>query len=313
MTDLLPYLQEKSFGFKILVLLFLILILSVVTLLFGFVFGIPIFGMDIIGSFSGKSDYADAKTVQIAKYFQVVSQLGVFVFPALAYAYLETRKPTNYLRIQKSPMNFSLLISLVLVFVLVPGINWMVEINEQMALPTFLQGIEEWMKNAEGKAKVITEAFLSVDTIGGLLINLFIIAFLAAVGEELLFRGVIFRILFNHFKNIHVAVWVSAIVFSAFHLQFYGFLPRAVLGVIFAYIFGWTANLWIVIILHFVFNGMTVVAAYLYNKNIITTDYETMGSTNNIYFVIGSLLVSVLVLVMIKKINSKNKKRGNTV
>lgn len=308
MSDLLPYLKEKSFGFKAVVLLLLILVFFVVTLLFGIVLGIPIFGFDIIGFFDGSYDYSDQRTVNISKYFQVVSQLGIFIFPALVYAYLENRQAGKYLRIGKSPLNLSLLISLVLIFVLVPGVNWLVEINENMKLPSFLQGIENWMKSAEQDAKLITDAFLNVSSIGGLVINLFIIAFLAAVGEELLFRGVIFKMLYTHFKNIHIAVWVSAIIFSAFHLQFYGFLPRMILGVFFAYIFGWTANLWIVIILHFVFNGMTVVAAYLYNSNRITTNYESMGQTTSPYTIAASILISILILYIIYRINKTQKK-----
>lgn len=312
MPDLLPVLKEKSFGFKILILFFLIVVLFVITMLFGLVLGIPFFGMDIISFFDGTYNYSDPRTINISKYFQVLSQLGIFVFPALAFAYLENRKVSDYLMVNKSPFNIPMLISLVLIFVLIPGINWMVEINQQMTLPSFMHKIESWMKESEENAKIITEAFLNVDSYPGLFVNLFIIAFLAAVGEELLFRGVIFRLLRDRFKNIHLAVWISAIIFSAFHLQFYGFLPRVILGVIFAYIFGWTANLWIVIILHFIFNSITVIAAFLYQRQMISTHFDSLGQSDNSSLIIGSLFLSIVTLYAVFYMSSRHKKRGNT-
>ena len=243
------------------------------------------------------TDINNESTIGFLKYFQVINQLGVFILPVIFYAYLENRKIGNYLKIDKKPGLSLLFLSAILIFVSIPAINWMVVINEQMSLPDFMQGIETWMRSSEDKAKELTDVFLEVDTIRGLLVNLFIIAFLAALGEELLFRGVVLQLLLDGLKNSHLAVIISSIFFSAMHLQFFGFLPRTVLGILFGYVFIWTGSLWIPIILHFLFNGITVVAAYLYNTGQISIDVETFGTTDNNLIIAGSFVLSIIILV----------------
>ena len=104
-------------------------------------------------------------------------------------------------------------------------------------------GIEKWMKDAEESAAEITKAFLDVKTIPGLVFNVFMIAFLPAVGEELLFRGIIQRIFTDMTKSHHWGIWISAILFSAMHFQFYGFVPRVLLGALFGYLLVWSGSI----------------------------------------------------------------------
>ena len=267
----------------------------------GIVFAIPFFGLGILEHFNELNDYTNEVTIHFLKYFQVVNQIGFFILPAIMYAYLENRKPANYLKLN-SKFNYAhLLVASILIIVSIPAINWLVEINEGMKLPGVFKGLENWMKDSENKTNKLTEAFLNVTTPGGLVVNLIIIALLAAVGEELLFRGVILQLFVEWFKNRHLAVILSAILFSALHLQFYGFLPRMVLGILFGYIFIWSGSLWIPIVLHFIFNGITVVAAYLYYKGLIQTDVESFGATDSTILVLFSfLLITLLVSFMFR-------------
>ncbi|TAF81977.1 MAG: CPBP family intramembrane metalloprotease, partial [Sphingobacteriales bacterium] len=91
---------------------------------------------------------------------------------------------------------------------------------------------------------------------------LLMIAILPAIGEELFFRGTIQNIFTALFKNPHVAVWLTAILFSAIHLQFYGFLPRMFLGALFGYLFIWGKSIWLPILGHFLNNGFAVIMAF---------------------------------------------------
>lgn len=299
MLDFLPQLQGKPFYIKVATLILIIAISLLLSTIVGILIAIPFFGIGVLENFIELSDISNESTIGFLKYFQVINQLGVFILPVIFYAYLENRKIGNYLKIDKKPGLSLLFLSAILIFVSIPAINWMVVINEQMSLPDFMQGIETWMHSSEDKAKELTDAFLEVDTIGGLLVNLFIIAFLAALGEELLFRGVLLQLLLDGLKNSHLAVIISSILFSAMHLQFFGFLPRTVLGILFGYVFIWTGSLWIPIILHFLFNGVTVVAAYLYNTGRISIDVETFGTTNNNLIIIGSFVLSIVILFSI--------------
>lgn len=306
MFEFLPYLKEKPYVIKGLVLILLIAVSLLLTMVIGIVIALPFFGFDILKQFNELNDYSNEVTVHILKYFQVVNQIGFFILPAIFYAYLENRKPVNYLKLN-TKLNFaSLLAATILIFISVPAINWLVEINEGMKLPEVLSGLENWMKESENMTNQLTEAFLNVTTPVGLVVNLIIIALLAAVGEELLFRGVVLQLFIDWFKNKHLAIIVSAVLFSALHLQFYGFLPRMLLGMLFGYIFIWSGSLWLPIILHFIFNGITVVAAYLFHKGLIQTEVESFGVSDNALLIISSFLLIIILLFVIYRMGRLN-------
>ncbi len=296
MFEFLPYLKEKPYVTKGLVLVLLISVFLLLTMVVGIVIALPFFGLNVFEQFNELNDYSSKVTIHFLKYFQVVNQIGFFILPAFMYAYLENRRPASYLKLNTGINLAFLLAASILIIVSIPAINWLVEINEGMKLPEFLKGLEDWMRNSENKTNQLTEAFLNVNTFGGLVVNLLIIALLAAIGEELLFRGVILQLFVEWFKNKHLAIIVSAILFSALHLQFYGFLPRMMLGILFGYIFIWSGSLWLPIVLHFIFNGITVVAAYLYHKGSIETDVESFGASDNLFLVLTSFLLIVLLL-----------------
>jgi len=300
-SDFLPRLEGRSFFLKISVLVLLIAVFLLLTMVIGIVIAIPFFGLDAVMHLT-IMDNMDEKQTILLKFFQLINQLGVFVLPALAFAYLYNRKPVEYLHLDKRIPWRHLLLSIILIFVSMPAINRMVVWNEQMDLPDFFNGLETWMKNSETQTKQLTDAFLNVTSFIGLLGNLLIIAFLAAIGEELLFRGVILKLLMKSMKNIHLAVLISAILFSGLHMQFYGFLPRAILGILFGYVFIWSGSLWLPMVLHFIFNGISVVAAYLYNIGSITTDLDSLGNTPNNYVVLISVVVSLLILFYLQRI-----------
>jgi hypothetical protein len=104
--------------------------------------------------------------------------------------------------------------------------------------------------------------------------------------------------------NHHVAIWITAILFSALHAQYFGFIPRMVLGAVLGYLFYFTNNLWIPIFAHFVNNGMAVIMAYLIQHDVISEDIEKIGSTSSemILAVISGIVV-VGFLIVIKKMN----------
>jgi membrane protease YdiL (CAAX protease family) len=301
MIEFLPKLSDKSIWIKFGTLLLIIAISMVLLMVIGFLIAIPFYGIGFIKEFGTTNDLSNQTIVGFLKYFQVINQIGVFVLPAIAFAYLEKKNVGNYLLINSKPQITSLIISILLIIASVPAINWMVGVNEQLQLPRFMKEIEDWIRDSEDNAGLLTDAFLNVNTLSGLFINLFIIAFLAAIGEEFLFRGVVLRILFDELKNPHIAVLLSSVLFSALHLQFFGFLPRTALGVLFGYVFLWTGSLWIPVILHFIFNGTTVVVAYLYQKGLISTDIESFGTTGNVWIILASFILTFIFLGMIFK------------
>jgi uncharacterized protein len=81
--------------------------------------------------------------------------------------------------------------------------------------------------------------------------------------------------LFKATKNIHVSIWFAAILFSAIHFQFFGFVPRMLLGALFGYIYYWSGNLTLAILAHFVNNGVSVLALYLHQQGAFDFDMES--------------------------------------
>ncbi len=122
--------------------------------------------------------------------------------------------------------------------------------------------VETIFKPMEDQGTEITEALLTMDNPWTLILNLVMIAVLPAIGEELAFRGVLQNQIAKSTKNIHSAIWISAFIFSAYHMQFYGFIPRLMLGAFFGYLVVWTGSIWPSIIAHLVNNSSAIIAMY---------------------------------------------------
>jgi uncharacterized protein len=198
--------------------------------------------------------------------------IGMILIP---YYFLKKqgRKLSSYFRLP--PIQPSLIIPvLVIVFM---GVNAIfIRWNDQITLPF---GIEEWARPMEKKLAEATLFMTQYDSLAQGLLAFLVIAILPAIGEEIIFRGMIQNDLYRATKNIHLAIWVSAFIFSAIHLQFYGFFPRMFLGALFGYLYYWSGNLWMPVIAHFVNNGFTLISLYLFHKGTIPLDLEKAEPT----------------------------------
>ncbi|KPM48950.1 CPBP family intramembrane glutamic endopeptidase [Jiulongibacter sediminis] len=154
--------------------------------------------------------------------------------------------------------------------------SWFQEINAAMQLPEALSGVEKFMKSMEDSLAEMTEYLTQFDTLPKVIFGFFVIAIVAGVGEELIFRGLIQRKLYKGLKNPHTAIWLAAFIFSAIHFQFYGFLPRLFLGAMFGYFFLWTGNLWVPIVAHIFNNGFAVIMYYLANTQVMDAEVAEM-------------------------------------
>lgn len=185
-----------------------------------------------------------------------------------------------------------LIIFLLVVFFMAvnsPVVEW----NQNLRLPSSLAGVEQMLKGMEDEMRVLTDYMTSFDNFGQFLFGLIVIAVIPAIGEELVFRGLVQNHLFRITKNIHVAIWLAAFIFGAIHLQFYGMFARMLLGVLFGYLYYYSGSLFYAMLAHFVNNAVAVVAVYMSHKG--TFDY-TMDSPEALpwYQVLLSTVVFVL-------------------
>lgn len=295
-TGILGQLSPLS---RIIFSLLLTLCSLVVFFLIGILSAIPLFHVNLLSNLAALTDYSSPVTVILLKYLQIIQSIGLFLIPSMMAAYFFENNSFSFLKLDKSSPGYIFLITLILMFTALPFINWLVSVNEMMKLPVYFKGLEDWMKASEAEAAKLTEVFLDVKSIGGLLFNLLMIAVLPAIGEELMFRGLFQRLLKDWLKNIHVAIFISAFFFAAMHMQFYGFLPRMMLGVLFGYLFFWTGSVWVPVFAHFINNGAAVVMSYLGKTGVFKGDYEQFGATENGWFILASALVTGLFLFLI--------------
>lgn len=191
--------------------------------------------------------------------------LFIFILPAFFVAFKAGGNAWEYLHVNKGAGVGTFVVAVVLMFIAMPGINLLSHWNEQIALPSCMQALEAWMQQMEETNAQTTDALLNVTSFGALLANIGLIGLLAALSEELTFRGVLLRMLTRHNNSIpHGAIWGVAVIFSLIHFQFYGFLPRMLMGALFGYALAWTGSLWVPVVMHFVNNATAVVVTYVF-------------------------------------------------
>ena len=170
-----------------------------------------------------------------------------------------------------------------------------VEWNSNFHFPEFAKGFENWAREREDAAGELTTFLTRFDSPVELIIALVVIAVLPAIGEEIVFRGLIQNEIFKGTKNIHASIWIAAILFSAIHIQFFGFIPRLLLGALFGYLYYWSGNLTLAIIAHFVNNAVSVLAMYLYQQGAFEFDLESPeAAPANLVMISAALTVGLL-------------------
>ncbi len=231
-----------------------------------------------------------------ARYFfrtmAAIHQLFTFFLPCLIFWWFFKRKQeADYYKLGRSPLPKALIFSVVFFMFSMPLVGLSAWLNQLLPLP-------EWATAIESDTAEMINILFSVDNTAGWLLNLFVIAAIPAVSEELFFRGIVQNKLVEYFKNPHLAIWLGAVFFSAFHFQFEGFFPRIVLGAVLGYLYYWSINLWIPIILHFFNNAILVSAPYLaLSDQIPTADTD---STLSYSLILSALVAMILSYILIK-------------
>lgn len=263
---------------------------------------------------------AQPLSVAALKWVQFIQTAAIFLLPPLCVAYLWSDKPLEWLKIRREGDRQEAkghgLWAMILMLVALPAINLLSDLNQQMTLPAFLEPLEQWMKTSEESAKILTEQFLNVTTFGGLIINLLLMALLPAVAEELTFRGVLQRLFQPSTsrsnttcpestppreatqptqRGTHLAIWCSAILFSAIHMQFYGFVPRMLMGALFGYMLVWTGSLWVPILMHFTNNAMAVILYFVaLRAGWNLEEMDTIGTGDTLWLGIVSIVITII-------------------
>lgn len=263
--------------------------------------------------------------------FQGLQAIALFIVPSLAVAYLWSNEPLRWLGMysrkskvesQKSDTSWSLVgLSIAIIVLFIPLINCLVAWNQSVRLPESMQGIEQLMRQMEEQADALLQSFLTYQNGAWwvLVLNLLILAVLPAIGEELTFRGVLQGLLskrplaISHSPQAandqkaqatsHLAVWLTAAVFSFVHFQFYGFVARLLLGVVLGYALIWSGRIGYSMLMHATNNALSVLVFYLctYVWHVPQQELEAIGSGDTWWLTVVCTPVACVLLYLFHK------------
>ncbi len=223
---------------------------------------------DLLGAISDVRNHPDLK---MALYGILAgATIGGTLISPVIYLRMCKRSISNLFGKRRLEIIPILILSLIVVaFMVVNSI--FIEWNTNLEFPSFLKGFEDWSRQQENAASELTDMLTQFHFTSEFFSALIVLAVLPAIGEEMVFRGLIQNELYRSTRNIHLSIWVAAALFSAFHMQFFGFVPRLFLGALIGYLYYWSANLSFAIIAHFINNGLILLTIYLYQLGVLET------------------------------------------
>lgn len=232
----------------------------------------------------------------------IMQDIFVFIVPALLTAVIATRLPAKLIGLtERTPWMTLIYVAAIAVFS-IPVMDCIIEWNKGLSLPESMASIEKWMIDMEQANEALTNILLGTTSTQNIIVSILIVGVLAGFSEELFFRGVVQRLLGETALGAHGAIWITAIIFSAAHVQFLGFFPRLLLGAYFGYLFYWSRSLWMPVIAHALNNTMAVTAYYVQGNE----NPDVTISNNSIPLIIAGIVLTAAALsVMRRQLSSR--------
>ena len=265
MSTLPPFFEHKNLFFKIIFLLFFVVAGGVIFSLLGL-------GLSALIWHEPFDSLSVAAQGHYLRFNQTISMLGVWLVPALLFSYGHYRNVWRYNRADQPVSAVLLKWTCLLAVVLLPVVYFLAYLNQQIQLPDFLSGVEEWMRAKESKAEDLLMKLTDDTSVPVLCLNLLVLGVMPAVCEEFFFQGTLQPLLMRSMRNNHAAIWITAFIFSVIHFQFYGFIPRFLLGAYLGYLFVWSGSLWLPVLAHLLHNVCSVLLQFFANRQGIDTE-----------------------------------------
>ncbi len=308
-TSSLFNLHEGKSPWVVLLVLSVFVFLSLVIFnLIGLVLVLPFFEFDIeytIDVVSFPQGYPNSKIPSLI--VQGVTAIGAFILVPIAIIKLFTsNRLGNFFSISHT-VPASIMITILVVFTFMVVNSVIIQWNMNVDLPDSLSWFENWAKENEERLGEMTVFLTQFDSFWHFLFGALIVAIVPGIGEELLFRGVI-QNLFNKAKiNPHIAIWLTGFLFAAFHGQFYGVIPRMLLGVLFGYLYYWSGHLGYAMIAHFVNNFFMLSMVYIRDIGLIEYDIESDNQSPDFWVVLLFAVITTALLFSFHRIFQTQK------
>ncbi len=250
------------------------------------------------------------KAVAMSRIATVIQDIFMLIMPALVTALIVTRQPVKLLALGRMPSAGRVLIAIAVMLLASPAMSWIIELNSSIQLPESLAALEQKMRAMEDSAQATLDFMLGAHTPANLFVNILLIGLLAGFSEELFFRGALQRLINSTGLSATAAIWISAIIFSAIHMQFYGFVPRMLLGVYFGYLLVWSGSVWLPVIVHAFNNSMFLVLKYMTGNGDPSIGAE--GSMESVIAIIASVLATAAGLILLYKTRDRQVSDNDT-
>lgn len=282
--------------------LFFLLLFSFTGLLLSIVF------ISILAPVMGGID-----SLNFIRVMQVFQSVFIFLVPALLCAYLFNEDGCQYLKIKKAVNLKVLIYSIILIVAIQPLISFTGYYNKMMTLPESLSELEQSMQAMENSAAALLERLMADHSPDVVIANFIVIAVAAGITEEFFFRGSLQQLVKKICHNRHVTVWITAFIFSFIHFQFYGFVPRMLLGALLGYIFLWSGNLWIPVIVHILNNALSVALYYKFHSTPVYDRLESFGTGDTVWATVASIAVTGVILSLLSREYQRNNPEEFTI
>jgi len=291
---------SKSYSSLIYFLPILILSGLVLSQIIGAFISQFLFDVSFFSSTHDVFDPQNKKLIDAMKLMQFFNALGVFIVPSILFLHFRGVAFYTYLKLNSSVYVKGVLAIFMMALAMIPVANFLGALNAMLPLPDFLS----FLKEIEAQTLLITEQFLVMDTLIDLLLMIGLIGFVAAVGEELLFRGILQNLFQEWFGSPHIAIWFTAFLFSVIHFQYHAILPRFVLGALIGYVYANSGNLRSAMLLHLFYNSTLVLLTFFIQHGGLDTSWEEVGAEGLMLALISVLVLVVLLLRRIPKIGT---------
>lgn len=267
-------------------------------------------GAVVTGIIGGIIDAGQSSSRVLLLWSVVLQNLFTFAIPALLSAWILTRRPLVFTGLAQG-FSFRACIGMIVLFAVgLPFINQLVAWNEAVRLPAAMSAVEEELQAMEAAARAMSEKLLDAEETSSMLVGLLVIGCLTGLCEELFFRGALQRLLQGRSVGPHAAVWISAVVFSVMHFQFYGFIPRIFLGAFFGYLLLWSGSLWLSAMAHALNNGLVVAGSWMEARGLAENlDSFGVASGNFPWVAVISFIAVVVMLIVGKNWMFENPKK----
>ena len=236
------------------------------------------------------------ENINKVRWMQMLGTFAMMFLPAFFFALIVSKRPLDYLGLNK-PTNTQLI--LLVIAIAVTALFLSGGLGELNKLIPISKKWELKFKKMEDNYADQVMMLANMKSIADYFISLLMIAILPALFEELLFRGTLQQLFIKWFKNAHVAIFVTSFLFSIIHFSYFGFLPRLALGLMLGYIFYFSKNIWLSMLMHFINNGVAITALYFATRK--GEDVKKVMDESYPLWVAGITLIIVLYLFKLYK------------